>query len=111
MHSGTAGVMTLSELIAAGEHGFKLLKLFPAEVAGGVAMLKSMAEPFADIGFCPTGDVTPKNIVDYLALSNVLCVGGSWLAPERLLDEKNWDGIRELAQVAVVTASNERQGK
>ena len=76
------GVMTPSELIAASEQGFKQLKLFPAEVAGGIAMLNSMAGPFADIGFCPTGGITPSNMMNYLGLPNVLCVGGSWLTPE-----------------------------
>lgn len=98
------GVMTPSELIKAGEHGFKLLKLFPAEVAGGVAMLKSLAGPFADIGFCPTGGVSPANMIDYLTLSNVLCVGGSWLAPADLLIKKDWDGITILAKEAVEAA-------
>lgn len=100
------GVMTPSELIAAGEQGFKLLKLYPAEVAGGVAMLKSMGGPFADIGFCPTGGVTAASMMNYLALPNVLCVGGSWLTPESLMLDKDWDGIRRLAQEAVATASN-----
>lgn len=103
------GVMTPSELIEAGENGFKLLKLFPAEVAGGVAMLKSMGGPFADIGFCPTGGVTPANMLDYLGLSNVLCVGGTWLTPEDLLHDKNWNGIRDLAREAVETASKIRR--
>ena len=102
------GVMTPSELIEAGENGFKLLKLFPAEVAGGVAMLKSMGGPFADIGFCPTGGVTPANMLDYLGLSNVLCVGGTWLTSENLLHDKDWDGIKDLARQAVDTASNAR---
>ena len=103
------GVMTPSELIAASEQGFKFLKLFPAEVAGGVEMLKSLAGPFADIGFCPTGGVTPSNMVNYLRLSNVLCVGGSWLAPENLLNDKNWAAIRDLVREAVEIASNTRQ--
>lgn len=102
------GVMTPSELIAASEQGFKLLKLFPAEVAGGVAMLNSMAGPFAEIGFCPTGGVTATNMMDYLRLSNVLCVGGSWLAPENLLNDNNWGAIRDLAREAVEIAANTR---
>ncbi len=95
------GVMTPSELIEASEHGFKLLKLFPAEVAGGVAMLKSMAGPFADTGFCPTGGVTPENMMSYLSLKNVICVGGSWLAPAELLLNKDWLAITKLARLAV----------
>jgi 2-dehydro-3-deoxyphosphogluconate aldolase/(4S)-4-hydroxy-2-oxoglutarate aldolase len=100
------GVMTPSELIAATEQGFKQLKLFPAEVAGGIAMLNSMAGPFADIGFCPTGGITPSNMMNYLGLPNVLCVGGSWLTPENLLHNKDWDGIRDLARQAVDLASD-----
>ncbi len=99
------GVMTPSELITAVEAGFRLLKLFPAEVAGGVAMLKSLAGPFADIGFCPTGGVSPDNMNNYLKLPNVLCVGGSWLAPADLIDRRDWQGIRALAQQAVATAN------
>jgi 2-dehydro-3-deoxyphosphogluconate aldolase/(4S)-4-hydroxy-2-oxoglutarate aldolase len=100
------GVMTPSELIAASEQGFKLLKLYPAEVAGGVAMLKSMSGPFPDIGFCPTGGVTSASMMNYLGLPNVLCVGGSWLTPESLMLDKDWDGIRDLARQAVDAASN-----
>ena len=98
------GVMTPSELIEAGEHGFKRLKLFPAEVAGGVPMLKSLAGPFSDISFCPTGGVSPANMNDYLALSNVICVGGSWLAPGDMLENKDWEGITSLAKQAVESA-------
>jgi 2-dehydro-3-deoxyphosphogluconate aldolase/(4S)-4-hydroxy-2-oxoglutarate aldolase len=100
------GVMTPSELIAASEQGFKLLKLYPAEVAGGVAMLKSMGGPFPDIGFCPTGGVTSASMMNYLGLPNVLCVGGSWLTPESLLCDKDWGGVKRLAQEAVATASS-----
>lgn len=95
------GVMTPSELICAVESGFNLLKLFPAEVAGGVAMLKSLGGPFADIGFCPTGGVTPGNMTNYLAQPNVLCVGGSWLAPGDMLVNEDWEGITGLAKAAV----------
>lgn len=95
------GVMTPSELIEASEHGFKLLKLFPAEVAGGVAMLKSLAGPFAEVGFCPTGGVTPDNMKSYLSLPNVLCVGGSWLAPNEMIMAQDWAGICNLARAAV----------
>lgn len=99
------GAMTPSEVIAASEAGFKLLKLFPAQVAGGVAMLKALGGPFADIGFCPTGGVTPENMQDYLALPNVLCVGGTWLVPEAMLNDKDWNGIRDLASKAVDIAN------
>ncbi|MCP4490839.1 MAG: bifunctional 4-hydroxy-2-oxoglutarate aldolase/2-dehydro-3-deoxy-phosphogluconate aldolase [Gammaproteobacteria bacterium] len=95
------GVMTPSELITAVECGFNLLKLFPAQVAGGVAMLKSLAAPFADVGFCPTGGVSVANMTSYLELPNVICVGGSWLAPAELLAKKDWQAITALARSAV----------
>jgi 2-dehydro-3-deoxyphosphogluconate aldolase/(4S)-4-hydroxy-2-oxoglutarate aldolase len=99
------GVMTPSELISAVESGFELLKLFPAQIAGGVAMLKSLAGPFADVGFCPTGGVTPLNMIDFLLQPNVLCVGGTWLATDTLMSNEDWDGITKLAQEAVALAS------
>lgn len=99
------GVMTPSELITAVEAGFDLLKLFPAQVAGGVAMLKSLAGPFAEVGFCPTGGVTPANMIDFLSQPNVLCVGGSWLAPAELLQKGDWQGIQALARQAVEAAN------
>ena len=95
------GVMTPSELITAVEAGFGLLKLFPAQVAGGVAMLKALSGPFAEVGFCPTGGVTTANMLEFLAQPNVLCVGGSWLAPDNMLQRKDWDGIKKLASDAV----------
>jgi len=98
------GVMTPSELITALEAGFDLLKLFPAQVAGGVAMLKSLAGPFAEVGFCPTGGVSPSNMVDFLKQPNVLCVGGSWLAPADLLKRGDWAGVKSLARQAVEIA-------
>lgn len=95
------GVMTPSELIAAVEMGFNHLKLFPAEVAGGVSMLKALSGPFADVRFCPTGGVSVHNMSSYLGLANVLCVGGSWLAPNELLESGNWRAISQLAIKAV----------
>jgi len=101
------GVMTPSELITAVESGFDLLKLFPAEVAGGVAMLKSLAGPFANVGFCPTGGVTPASMSSYLMQSNVLCVGGSWLAPADLLQNGDWEGVKNLAIEALRIAKQQ----
>lgn len=94
------GVMTPTEVIAARHAGFNLLKLFPAEQAGGVGMLRALAAPFPDVAFCPTGGITRQSAPDYLALPNVLCVGGSWLAPAALLERSDWSGIEALAKDA-----------
>lgn len=94
------GVMTPTELIAARAQGFHVLKLFPAQQAGGVAMLKALGGPFPDVSFCPTGGITRASAAEYLALSNVACVGGSWFAPKELLDAGNWGAIEALARDA-----------
>ena len=91
------GVMTPTELIAARAAGFRACKLFPAQQAGGVGMLKALAGPFPDVVFCPTGGITRENAAEFLALPNVLCVGGSWLAPRELVAAGNWGAIEELA--------------
>ena len=92
------GIMTPSELIAARLAGFTALKLFPAQQAGGVATLKALAAPFPDVIFCPTGGITPQSAPDYLALPNVACVGGSWVAPADLVSTGNWPAIEALAR-------------
>ena len=94
------GVMTPSELIAARAAGYMACKLFPAQQAGGLGMLKALAGPFPDHVFCPTGGVTRQNAAEFLALPNVLCVGGSWLAPQALLDAQDWAQIEQLARDA-----------
>ncbi len=94
------GVMTPTELIAARAQGFSVLKLFPAQQAGGVAMLKALGAPFPDVAFCPTGGITRATAAEYLALPNVVCVGGSWLAPRELLAAGDWDAIEALARDA-----------
>jgi 2-dehydro-3-deoxyphosphogluconate aldolase/(4S)-4-hydroxy-2-oxoglutarate aldolase len=94
------GVMTPTELIAARNAGFTLLKLFPALQAGGVGMLRALAAAFPDVLFCPTGGITRATAAEYLALPNVLCVGGSWVAPRAMLDAGDWSGIEELARDA-----------
>jgi 2-dehydro-3-deoxyphosphogluconate aldolase/(4S)-4-hydroxy-2-oxoglutarate aldolase len=91
------GVMTPTELIAARAAGFRACKLFPAQQAGGVGMLKALAGPFPDVVFCPTGGITRANAAEFLAQPNVLCVGGSWLAPRELVEAGNWGAIEELA--------------
>ncbi len=94
------GVSTPSELMRAMESGFETLKFFPAEAAGGQPMLKSFFGPFPNIKFCPTGGVTPHNAPNYLSLPNVLCVGGSWLAPKDAIAHEDWRQITKLAQHA-----------
>ncbi|WP_121065494.1 bifunctional 4-hydroxy-2-oxoglutarate aldolase/2-dehydro-3-deoxy-phosphogluconate aldolase [Chachezhania antarctica] len=95
------GAATASEVMKLREQGFRMLKFFPAEAVGGVAALKGLYGPLADMRFCPTGGVNPKNLADYLALPNVVCAGGSWLAPDDLVSEGRWDEIRDLAAQAV----------
>ncbi len=94
------GVMTPSELIAARAAGFEVLKLFPAQQAGGVGMLRALAGPFPEMSFCPTGGITRASAAEYLALPNVVCVGGSWFAPPELLAAGDWRGIEALARDA-----------
>lgn len=94
------GVMTPSDVIAARAAGYRELKLFPAQQAGGIGMLKALAGPFPDVTFCPTGGVTAQSAPDYLALSNVACVGGSWLAPRAAIAAGDWDTIITLARQA-----------
>lgn len=94
------GVATPSEAMHAYDEGFAVQKLFPAEAVGGVKLLKSLAGPLPELRFCPTGGISEKNAPDYLALPNVVCVGGSWLVPEDALAERNWDRITELARQA-----------
>jgi 2-dehydro-3-deoxyphosphogluconate aldolase/(4S)-4-hydroxy-2-oxoglutarate aldolase len=98
------GVMTPTELIAARAAGFNVLKLFPAQQAGGIAMLKALGAPFPDVLFCPTGGITRVTAPEFLALPNVVCVGGSWLAPAAMLAAGDWQGIEALARDAAALA-------
>jgi 2-dehydro-3-deoxyphosphogluconate aldolase/(4S)-4-hydroxy-2-oxoglutarate aldolase len=91
------GVMTPSELLAARALGFDTCKLFPAQQAGGVGMLKALQAVFPDVAFCPTGGISRQNAGEFLALPNVLCVGGSWVAPADALERGDWARVRELA--------------
>ena len=94
------GVMTPSEVITARHAGFDVLKFFPAEPAGGVAMLRALAAPFPEMLFCPTGGISRNTAPDYLALDNVIAVGGSWVAPQNLVDRADWSRIELLASEA-----------
>ena len=95
------GVATGGEIMAAQEDGFSALKFFPAMQAGGSAMLKAWSGPFFDVKFCPTGGISLQNARDFLALPNVLCVGGSWLVPADALMQGDWARITTLAWEAV----------
>jgi 2-dehydro-3-deoxyphosphogluconate aldolase/(4S)-4-hydroxy-2-oxoglutarate aldolase len=94
------GVATGSEIMMAQEDGYTELKFFPAIQAGGPAMLKAWGGPFFDVRFCPTGGVTPQNASEFLSLSNVACVGGSWLVPADALAQGDWARIERLAREA-----------
>jgi len=80
--------------------GFKFLKFFPAEAAGGAAMLKSIGGPLPDITFCPTGGISLATAPNYLALNNVICVGGTWMLDKELIENKDWQAIETLARQA-----------
>ena len=95
------GIVTPSEVMKLLERGVTEMKFFPAEAAGGIPMVKSMGGPLPQVTFCPTGGVSPKNVADYMALKNVACVGGSWMAPASLVDAENWDEINRLTVEAI----------
>jgi 2-dehydro-3-deoxyphosphogluconate aldolase/(4S)-4-hydroxy-2-oxoglutarate aldolase len=103
------GVATASEIMRGRELGFDRFKFFPAESSGGVAALKAFAGPFADIRFCPTGGITDKMVPDYLALANVMCVGGSWMAPPSMIEARDWEGIAKLARAAAGLREGEKR--
>jgi 2-dehydro-3-deoxyphosphogluconate aldolase/(4S)-4-hydroxy-2-oxoglutarate aldolase len=94
------GVATGSEIMMAQEDGLTQLKFFPAVQAGGLAMLKAWQGPFGEVKFCPTGGVTSANAPEFLALSNVACVGGSWLVPNDAIASGDWGRIEALAREA-----------
>ena len=94
------GIATVSEAMRMLARGYSVAKFFPAETNGGAPALKSFAGPLPQMSFCPTGGVTPKNAPDYLALPNVLCVGGSWVAEASLLNNGQWDTVEQLARDA-----------
>ncbi len=92
------GVASASELMLGMEYGLTEFKFFPAVAAGGTGMLKSLGGPFPEVTFCPTGGITAESYGEYLALDNVACVGGSWLAPKALVKQGEWQKITELAR-------------
>jgi len=94
------GAATATEAMALLERGYDMMKFFPAEASGGAPALKSLASPLPQISFCPTGGVSPENALSYLSLPNVICAGGSWVAPDALIKAGDWAGITELARAA-----------
>ncbi|MEB4589806.1 bifunctional 4-hydroxy-2-oxoglutarate aldolase/2-dehydro-3-deoxy-phosphogluconate aldolase [Candidatus Thiothrix sp. Deng01] len=99
------GAATVSEVMKLMALGYDMLKFFPAEAAGGIKMLKSIHGPLPDVRFCPTGGISADTFGNYLALPNVLCVGGSWITPDDKLQANDWAGIRDIARQTVETAA------
>lgn len=94
------GAATASEIMALGERGYTHLKFFPASLAGGHAYLKALSSPLPQFRFCPTGGISLANARDYLALANVLCVGGSWVAPSEAIEKGDAFAIEQLSRQA-----------
>ncbi len=94
------GAATSSEVMTLLERGYSVQKFFPAEINGGAAAIKAIGAPIPQVSFCPTGGVSLKNANDYLSLPNVMCVGGSWVAPGDKVRSGDWDGITALAKEA-----------
>ncbi|MEL6211952.1 MAG: bifunctional 4-hydroxy-2-oxoglutarate aldolase/2-dehydro-3-deoxy-phosphogluconate aldolase, partial [Pseudomonadota bacterium] len=94
------GAATASEAMALFARGYDMLKFFPAEASGGAPALKAIGAPLPQISFCPTGGVSPANADSYLSLANVVCAGGSWVAPKDKVMAGDWAGIETLARDA-----------
>jgi 2-dehydro-3-deoxyphosphogluconate aldolase/(4S)-4-hydroxy-2-oxoglutarate aldolase len=95
------GTVTPSEVMTVLEQGYTYMKLFPAEPVGGIALLSAFASPLSAARFCPTGGITPESAGRYLALPNVVCVGGSWLVPRDAVRQGDWGRITELARASL----------
>ena len=95
------GVASPSEVMLGMDYGLDTFKLFPAVPIGGIALLKALGGPFPDVAFCPTGGLKPDNFRSFLALPNVICCGGSWMVAGELVERKQWDIIKELAEQAM----------
>ncbi len=105
------GCATPTEIEACMHKGLGTVKLFPAEVVGGVSMLKALSGPYAAMRFMPTGGISPKNVKDYLLLKNVVACGGSWIVPDQLLADRRFDEIQKLAAEAAALRDSIRSGK
>lgn len=100
------GAATASEIMALLEKGYTVQKFFPAEQAGGVAYLKSIGSPIPQVGFCPTGGISLKLAPEYLSQKNILCVGGSWVAPKEAMARGDWAAVTTLAAEAAALSRN-----
>lgn len=100
------GISSTSDLMKGKDAGYTFMKFFPAEASGGIKAIKSISGPFPDVTFCPTGGIGPGNFKDYLALKNVACVGGSWVAPDDAIETGDWDRITQLAKEACEGAAS-----
>ena len=96
------GVATISEAMRLMTRDYEIAKFFPAEASGGVSALKAFSGPLPQFSFCPTGGISPLNASAYLALDNVICVGGSWVAAKSLIEDADWDQIEKLAKEALL---------
>ncbi|WP_371190257.1 bifunctional 4-hydroxy-2-oxoglutarate aldolase/2-dehydro-3-deoxy-phosphogluconate aldolase [Thalassotalea ponticola] len=100
------GIATISELMTGIDAGYDHFKFFPAEAIGGTKAIKSIAGPFPDITFCPTGGINVDNMGNYLSLNNVACIGGSWLVPSDAVANKDWQRITDITKAAVAAANS-----
>lgn len=95
------GCATATEAMTLADRGYAVMKFFPAEAAGGVSLLRSLTAPLPDVQFCPTGGISLENAASYLALPNVVTVGGSWVAPAKHLESKDWSAIEQVSRETV----------
>jgi len=102
------GIATATELIGALDHGIELVKFFPAEACGGVAMISALRGPFPEVRFIPTGGINATNAAEYLAMPSVVAVGGNWMVASSLLHSRDFAGIAKLAAEAVQIAAQAR---
>lgn len=94
------GVSNVSDIMRCLDHGFETLKFFPAEAAGGVRALKAFSGPFSGLRFCPTGGIGLHNMREYLSLESVLSIGGSWVCPAEVVNQRDWESITKIAREA-----------
>lgn len=99
------GVITPSDIMRALDFGLNLLKYFPAEAMNGRKVLKAYENVFPQVSFCPTGGVNAENLIHYLELNNVICVGGAWISPNHAIEEKNWQVITDLSKSSLAKSN------